>query len=139
MTSKPDGQLTRAIHRYGEAYAARTWEGSIPYISDDPEEQEALDEAHAAIDHELRHSEKLLRGLIQRRIDAAVADAIHREHRSYYDRWEATADGRTTVFDIPRGASEGAALSLITNNWIYGRTASGRYRNPDLRVRKLED
>ncbi len=52
---------TRAINRFAAAVEARAFEGSIPVLSDDPEEQIALDAAHAEIAREYELAEAALR------------------------------------------------------------------------------
>lgn len=135
MSDKPDRQLTRAIHRYSDAYASYVFEGSIPYHSADPDEQRALDEAHAAIHYELQHAEKLLRSLIQRRIDEAVAEATR------IVVWEAHSSNgcHSHTVHVPGHWSEEDVLNHVAIVWAHGRTACGIYRDPGLKVHLVKE
>lgn len=69
MTIAKDAAFRRALKRYADAVEAKAFEGAIPRFSDDREEQAALDAAHREIDFDLKHTERLLVALIDRRIN----------------------------------------------------------------------
>lgn len=48
MTSR---KVRDAIRAFEKAVTDKAFEGTIPYTSDDPEEQEALENTHLAIEH----------------------------------------------------------------------------------------
>lgn len=56
--------ITRAINRFEQAAEGKAFQGSIPVMSDDPEEQRLLDAHHAAIDRNYRRARKRLEDML---------------------------------------------------------------------------
>lgn len=73
MSIRDDTFYQRALRRYAAAVEEKAFEGTIPYLSDDREEQEALDAAHQEINNELARSSRLLAALIDRRLAKAAS------------------------------------------------------------------
>lgn len=58
--------VMRAANRYADAKIAKAFEDTIPYQSDDPEEQELIDAAHDGINADLVAAEQALRRAVER-------------------------------------------------------------------------
>lgn len=59
-TVVPDRKGRRRLNRYLRAAEAKAFEGTIPYTSDDPDEQDLLDATHDQIDRELERARGLM-------------------------------------------------------------------------------
>lgn len=63
-----------AANRYADARVAKAFEGTIPVLSDDPEEQEFLDAAHAVIAEDLERTEQALRRAVENLVLRYIED-----------------------------------------------------------------
>lgn len=70
MTIAKDGAFQRALRRYTNAAIEKAFEGTIPYLSDDAEEQALIDAAYREVNEERQRATQLLVDLIDRRIGA---------------------------------------------------------------------